>query len=174
MIYILRNGVRILYYYHLVRFHRVISDIRIRVRLILHIRLDREYHIIRCIYRLGVNEITFNFQNRQIAYGYLTSFGTREGRETMGTPKMERDLYHLAIRLFKDYKFACERGTENYDVDLERECRARIELTQRYWREVMKILTGVDHDSSTPFRPSKEKLIEIGVQRVHYKYRHYR
>jgi len=91
----------------------------------------------------------------------------------MGTPKMERELYHLAIRIFKDYKFACERSAENNDEDLEREWRARIEVTQRYWRDVMKILTGVEHDSSTPFRPSKEKLIEIGVQSLRDKYRHY-
>lgn len=92
----------------------------------------------------------------------------------MDSPRMERDLYHLAIRIFKDYKFACDRSEENQDESLEREWRARIEVTQRYWREVMKILTGVDHDSSTPFRPSKETLIEIGIQRVRYKYRNYR
>lgn len=91
----------------------------------------------------------------------------------MGTPKMERDLYHLAIRIFKDYKFACERSAENNEEALEREWRARIEVTQRYWRQVMKILTGVDYENSAPFKLSKEKLIEIGVQRVRYKYRHY-
>lgn len=88
--------------------------------------------------------------------------------------KIDRDLFHLANRMFSDYKYACEQSAEDWNEKVQSEWRGKIEVTQRYWRQVMEILTGEKHDNRTPYRIDREALIEIGIERLRYKYRHFK